>query len=162
MPDKTKSERINPRVREIDIGIRNLRKIKIYPLSMADQMKLTKIINESLQTFFNLDEKEGKEGQLQFAAYMVSIIESNINKLLKLVCPDETPSNILKEIDNAQLSEIVKCVYQDNYEQPVKNVTSLFPKEQLQSVLKRQSQPSVSDTDIDSIISTEPASEMEA
>ena len=157
MPDKTKSERINPRVREVEVGIRNLRKIKVYPLSMADQMKLTKLINDALQTFFNLDEAKGDEGKLQFAAFMVSTIETNINKLIKIVCPDETPSQLLKEMDNEQLSQIVTHVYRDNYEQPVKNVTSLFPKDQLQSVLKRQSQQSVKGMDIDSNISIDSA-----
>jgi len=48
----------------------------------------------------------------------------------------------MKDIDNDQLSEIVGHVYRDNFGTPVKNVTSLFDPEQLQSVLKRQSSQS--------------------
>ena len=52
----------------------------------------------------------------------------------------------MKEISNQQLAEIVRIVYQDNYEKPVKNVMSLFQMEKIQSVLERQSQQSVKDT----------------
>jgi len=162
MPDKNKEERINPRIKSVDIGILNLRKIKVYPLSMHDQLGLTRTINKALETFFQLDDKEGDAGKIVFAGFMIKLIQDNIKLILKLICPDEDVVQLQKEMDNNQLSEIVKIVYLDNYEQPVKNVTSLFPKEQIQSLLKRQSQQSVSDMDTNLTTSIEEALEKEA
>lgn len=145
MPEKKHSERINPRIKNVEIGILNLRKIKIYPLSMHDQLSLTDLINEAMRSFFESD-KDGENENLIFVSFIVKTIQDNIKKILKFVAPDEKPETVMKEIDNYQLSEIVRIVYQDNYEEPVKNVMSLFPTEKIQSVLERQSQRSVKDT----------------
>lgn len=145
MPEKKHEERINPRIKNVEIGILSLRKIKIYPLSMTDQLSLTDLINEAMKSFFESD-RDGENENLIFVSFIVKTIQDNIKKILKFVTPDEKPETVMKEIDNHQLSEIVKIVYQDNYETPVKNVMSLFPTEKIQSVLERQSQQSVKDT----------------
>lgn len=145
MPEKKHEKRINPRIKNVEIGILNLRKIKIYPLSMTDQLSLTDLINEAMKSFFESD-RDGENENLIFVSFIVKTIQDNIKKILKFVTPDEKPETVMKEIDNHQLSEIVKIVYQDNYETPVKNVMSLFPTEKIQSVLERQSQQSVKDT----------------
>ncbi len=40
--------KINPQIMEIEIGIREMRKIKIYPLSMSDQLGLTNMISTAI------------------------------------------------------------------------------------------------------------------
>jgi len=145
MPEKKRDKRINPQIKSVEIGILKLRKIKIYPLSMADQLELTELINKAIKSFFE-SSKGGEDKNLVFVSFIVKTIQDNIHKILGFVSPDEKPEAIMKEISNQQLSEIVKIVYQDNYEKPVKNVMSLFPTEKIQSVLERQSQQSVKDT----------------
>ena len=146
MPEKKHDKRINPQIKSVEIGIRNLRKIKIYPLSMYDQKELTKIINKALKTIFEAKIEKGQDELLVYVSFAIKAIEENIDKILKFVAPDEKPDLLMKDIDNYQLSEIVRIVYQENYESPVKNVISLFPMEKIQSVLERQSQQSVKDT----------------
>lgn len=147
MPVKVKkkqiSKRINPRIVDVEIGIHDLRKIKVYPLSMQDQKELTKLINKVLKSIFAADTKKKDDKNLIFISLVVKAIEENIEEIFKYVIPDEDIGKVMKEIDNAQLSEIVKVVYQTNYETPVKNVMSLFQQEQLQSVLKRPLSQSV-------------------
>lgn len=145
MPEKKHDKRINPQIKSAEIGILKLRKIKIYPLSMADQLSLTDIINEAMKSFFE-SSKGSEDENLVFVSFIVKTIQDNIKVILKFIVPDEKPEAIMKEISNQQLSEIVRTVYQDNYEEPVKNVMSLFPTEKIQSVLERQSQQSVKDT----------------
>lgn len=145
MPEKKHDKRINPQIKSVEIGILKLRKIKIYPLAMADQLSLTDIINEAMKSFFESD-RGGENENLVFVSFIVKTIQDNIDRIFKFIAPDETPSKLMKEITNQQLSEIVRIVYQDNYEEPVKNVMSLFPTEKIQSVLERQSQQSVKDT----------------
>jgi len=157
MPEKKHDKRINPRIKETDVGILNLRKIKIYPLSMHDQLSLTDLINKAMKSFFESD-RDGEDENLIFISFIVKTIQDNIKKILKFVVPDEKPDLLMKEMDNHQLSEIVRIVYQDNYEGPVKNVISLFPMEKIQSVLERQSQQSVKDTITNLNISTRKAS----
>ena len=145
MPEKKHDKRINPQIKSVEIGILKLRKIKIYPLSMADQLELTELINKTMKSFFESD-RDGEDETLVFVSFIVKTIQENIGTILGFVSPNETPVKIMQEITNQQLSEIVRIVYQDNYEGPVKNVMSLFPTEKIQSVLERQSQRSVKDT----------------
>ena len=161
MPEKKREKRINPQIKSVEVGILNLRKIKIYPLSMADQMELTEVINKAVKSFFE-SSSGGKDENLVFVSFIVKTIQDNIDKIFKYIVPDETPSKLMKEITNQQLSEIVRIVYQDNYEEPVKNVMSLFPTEKIQSVLERQSQRSVKDTITKLKTSTGKASKKEA
>lgn len=162
MPEKKQHDkRINPRIKNVEIGILNLREIKIYPLSMTDQLSLTDLINEAMKSFFESD-RDGENENLIFVSFIVKTIRDNIKKLLKFVTPDEKPEIVMKEIDNHQLSEIVKIVYQDNYEVPVKNVMSLFPTEKIQSVLERQSQQSAKDIITNLKTSTKKATKKEA
>ena len=146
MPEKKPklAKRINPRIRNVSIGIRNLRNIKVYPLSMHDQKQLIALVNKILKTLFEEEKKTEKtdDKNLVFISHVVKVIEDNIEELLGYAAPDEDITKFMKDIDNDQLSEIVGHVYRDNFGTPVKNVTSLFDPEQLQSVLKRQSSQS--------------------
>ena len=170
MPDKLKikkksiARRVNPRITDVEIGIRNLRNIKVYPLSMNDQTELTALIGDIVKSIFSTDTSklEEKETNLIYIANATKAIEENIDTILKYVVPDEDTTKLKKELDNQQLSDIVRVVYQTNYEKPVKNVMSLFPKEQLESVLKRQPLPSVNDMDIGLNTSLDSLSKKEA
>ena len=157
MPEKKHDKRINPQIKNVEIGILNLRKIKIYPLSMADQLELTELINKVMKSFFESD-RDGEDETLVFVSFIVKTIQENIGTILGFVSPNEISVEIMKEITNQQLSEIVRIVYQDNYEKPVKNVMSLFPTEKIQSVLERQSQQSAKDILTNLNISTKKAS----
>lgn len=143
MPEKKKiRKRINPRIRSVEVGIRSLRKIKIYPLSMRDQKEVTRIINKALTSFFNIERKEGENEELVFASFIIKVVEDNIERILGIVAPDEDIKKLMGDIDNAQLSDIIRIVYTDNYGDPAKNVTSLFQMTKIESVLKRQQSPS--------------------
>jgi len=134
---------INPQIVEIQIGSRNLRKIKIYPLSMGDQIKITGLVESVVSQF----EGSGEEG-IESVVFIVEFIKNNIGELIHYAT-DEDPEKLLEEVTNMQLIEICNIIWVINYGDVLKNAVSLFEKAKIQFLLKRQSQPSVSDTDTD-------------
>jgi hypothetical protein len=46
MPEDNKN--LNPQIHETDIGIVNLRKIKIYPLAVGHQLEMSDLISEAV------------------------------------------------------------------------------------------------------------------
>ena len=53
---KEYTDRLNPQVADVEVGVRNLRKIQIYPLSVADQLATTDLITEAIAGFMRKDE----------------------------------------------------------------------------------------------------------
>lgn len=126
MKKKPEDNNINPQITEVKIGVRDLRKIKLYPLALGDQLALSDLIKEALEAFFKVE--EGSEESLSvFVAFAFDLIKINLTKILKLIALDEDPDKLMKEITNAQVDEIAQVVYQKNFE-ILKNLKSLFGK----------------------------------
>lgn len=143
MPGDTK---LNPQIADLEIGIRNLRNIKIYPLSLGDQLEMTDLITATAQKFFaSRDEIEGKD-DMKFVQFFVDLLKDNLKRILGLITDEE---DVLKEISNVQAVELASLIYTMNYEDSLKNAQSLFKKIQPLFQLKGLSQPSASDTDTD-------------
>ncbi len=156
MSDEMKD--LNPQIVDVEIGIRSLRKITIYPLAASDQFKMSDLITKALKKFFLKKDQE----DIAFVAFLLDLIKRNIVQILGFICDEERPAGLLDDMSNLQLSEIVKTIYEVNYEKPAKNVESLLG--QIKDLFQsgRLLQQSVSDTqDIDSTISSENHSETE-
>ena len=145
--------RLNPQIKDVEIGIRNLRSIKIYPLSVSDQLTATNLVTSALQVF--MTNKDVKNNDLLFVAFMLEQIRTNASEILKMVLDEtESPEVVLKDMSNEQMMVIVKAIYEVNYESLSKNVKSLLEKKK-ESVSERQSQQSVKSMDTNSMISSE-------
>ena len=145
--------RLNPQIKNVEIGIRNLRSIKIYPLSVSDQLTATNLVTSALQVF--MTNKDVKNNDLLFVAFMLEQIRTNASEILKMVLDEnENPESVLKETSNEQMIVIVKAIYEVNYESLSKNVKSLLEKKK-ESVSERQSQQSVKSMDTNSTTSSE-------
>ena len=144
-------EVLNPDIQEVTVGVRKLRKITLYPLSVVDQMKVTDLFQEVLGAF--LANKEA--GDLQFVALFIAIIKTNLAKVLALVIePEEDSEALLSEITNNQLTVIANVLYEMNYALISKNVSGLLkklPQVKKESPLERPLQQSVKSMDIDSM-----------
>lgn len=145
MPEKKTQDddqkRLNPQITETDIGVRSLRTITIYPLSMADQIKMTDLITEALKAFvLKKDEKD-----IAFVEFMVDLIKENMNRILAMVTDIKPDEDLLGEITNLQASEIAKILYEVNYEGTIKNLKDLFEKVSNMFPSERLLQPSVKD-----------------
>lgn len=147
--------RINPKITDLDIGTRTLTKIKIYPLSLHDQMELGDVVTNALKEFFS---QQGNQEikQIDMVSFILDLIQLNLKRLLPLITdvPEvEGADTLLKNMTNDQAVAIVRAVFEQNYADALKNGMSLF-KEILatmtqtkkQEPMKRQSRPSSKDT----------------
>jgi len=131
-------KQVNPRIRYIDIGIKEVRKIKLYPLSVHDQMELSDLVTEAVITFF----EAGDKSDLDTLSFAIETVKANLGRILEIVTdPEEKVS--LKEIDNTQLSVIASEIVEANYTNSVlsKNAKSLF--EKIQSLFPSKRLPSM-------------------
>jgi hypothetical protein len=160
MPEKSlvdRNAKLNPQVASAEVGIRNLRDIKIYPLSMADQLSLTDVITKGLQEFV----EQGNEEDMAVVAAVIQLIKDNLGNILTMVS-DEKGEEILKELTNPQALEIAEMIFDMNFGSLGKNARSLAEKVRNLFPSARQSPPLSSDTeDTDSKTSTESPIETE-
>lgn len=117
---------MNPRVRVVEVGIRALRKVTIYPLSVSDQFSLNDLINQGLKVYF--EEAEKTQGNITpvLVSKLIDLIRAKLPTMLKLIIPDEDIKKLLKDLDNEQLATIAEHVFTVNYGDPVKKLASLF------------------------------------
>lgn len=140
------NERLNPQITKIDIGKRNLRSITLYPLSLADEKLFGDVIQKALQKYFEQQVSEDEAELVGFVDFLMKLIEKNLIRILGLITDEEKPKQVFDEMTNFQLSELVKTIYEVNFEQPSKNVKSLLDKLKTTFLSRRLSQPSLSDT----------------
>lgn len=144
MPEKRK---INPQIASLEIGTRNLRTIKIYPLSFGDQLEMTDLITDTIQKFLEARGEKLQEDNIEFVQFVVNLLRNNLAKIIKLISDED--EKMLKEITNLQVTELVTIIYEMNYEESIKNARSLVEKIQPMFQLTGQSQQSANDIPTD-------------
>lgn len=161
--DRQMSQAMNPRVRDVQVGIRTTRNVKLYPLSIHDQLSLDEVLAETIETY--IKESQGSEEiTANLVAVFINLIKKKLPVVLKLLFPDENVQKLLKELDNAQLADILELVFVDNYGDPIKKLVSLFkgnqPQQVNESPLERLTRLSAENTPAtDSNISPDSATE---
>jgi len=113
---------LNPQISSIGIGIRELREITIYPLSLADQISLSKIITSCASEYINSED----QSDVAFAAFISKAISENLAKILSIVTDEK--GDLLSEITNAQAVNIAEILYEINFGSVAKNVKCLIAK----------------------------------
>ena len=116
--------KLNPSIRELEIGVEELVTIKVYPLSLGNQLKLTDLIKNLINEYLIRRQEFSGMTDAQFISDVLQIIEDNIKEVLKFIVKED-PEEVVNQITNIQTLELVKIVYMVNFE-PLKNVTSLF------------------------------------
>ena len=114
---------MNPDITTTVVGIRKLREVTIYPLSVHDQLKATEIITDVINTFSTFTELEDSN----VIDAVVGILKPNISAILKLVV-DENEEISLSELTNPQLERIVNIIFAANYKEVIKNSQDLIGK----------------------------------
>jgi len=118
------NQKLNPQIRKVQIGVRELKEITIYPLSMADQMKMVDVIRVVFDEVAKFAD-ETENAPMTIANTIIEQIKQNLPELLKHVTDDEVP---LDDMTNYQFTTIVGHIYKDNFEDAGKNVTNLVEK----------------------------------
>jgi hypothetical protein len=152
------TERLNPDIKEIKIGVRRLRKIKIYPLSAKDQFELSDLVAGGLKHFLSLGQNMSN---VDFVKESLGLIRDNLDRIIRLVTePKDVGDDVLSDLTNNQIAEIAEIIYEVNYASLQKKVTGLL--KHLPSSMRRSSPGFFGDTpNIDLSISTEEVSDGE-
>jgi len=119
---------LNPDIKNINVGIKELREVKIYPLSMTDQFQLTEDLAQVISEMgsgvdFN---SITNEDALQF---MKKLLSENLIKILAYVTTEEERPT-LDELTNNQFYEIANILFEVNYEGLLKNFKDLIMRAQ--------------------------------
>ena len=149
-------EMLNPQIVEVSIGTRKIRKIKLYPLALGDQLKMTHLILKAIQEV----QTKSAEDNFKFAEAVQAMLSENLGKILGFVADEG--EILLSEVTNAQAVEITEQIYLMNYEVLEKKVKSLMERmgKAFQFPNSRQrSSEDILNTDLN--ISTEEVSETE-
>lgn len=136
------NKRLNPQCRTVEIGVRHLREVTIYPLSLKDEKKLVELFTDAMTAIMNLQQQP----DVAVASWLVTFISENLETLTNLVMPDEN-GTVTEEITNLQAAEIAEIIYETNFEPIVKKVQSLSGKINIPSLTERQSRRSSKTTD---------------
>lgn len=140
-----KTAKLNPQITSIEIGVRDLRTITIYPLSMADQFSMDKVITEAM-SIFNIDDIDN---EIELVGFVFKIIQDNLKLAIELVTDKEErgTESLLNEMTNLQITDLIRIIFEVNYETQIKNLKGLFEKAKKLFQPKRPSLQSVSDTE---------------
>lgn len=127
---------------QMEIGVRVPKTITIYPLSMADEIKLTNKIASYFQQYQNIkttaepiDENDDDfvEKMLsqddsidpQFVIFVIKAIEENLIDILKMVCEEKVTLN---DITNDQFADLCNLIFDMNFAGTVGKFQSLLTK----------------------------------
>lgn len=136
---------LNPEIMTVKVGRRDLRNLVLYPLSLADEKKLTKMLKDIMANFF----KREDQSPMGFISYVMDAVTDNLPKILALTALDEGKADtLLKDITNAQMAQIASAIYEANFGCIPKNLGSLNEKlaRLFPSLSERPLPPSASDT----------------
>lgn len=117
---------INPDIRELVYGKKELKKIILYPLSIGDQFKVTEFITEIIQSLGS----SSLNAMTDFAvmAVMSKALEDNLVKVLMIVTAlsEKEAQVIIDELTNIQFMGLAEYIWEVNYEPAIKKGKSLF------------------------------------
>jgi len=117
---------MNPQITTVEIGVKSLQEVTIYPLSIGDQFKMTDLITTAIQDVVGSNSIEDFDDAavIQFA---IDLIRDNLEKFLSFVI-QESEKISFGDITNEQLFEIIQIIFTVNYEGVLKNGKDLVKK----------------------------------
>jgi hypothetical protein len=113
---------LNPDIKEVLVGKRKLRKVKIYPLSLADQTEFTELIGKAFVRFYTEREKTTAE----FAVIIKEEIQTSLSRVFD-IATDEG-SALMSDVTNSQAADIAGILYDMNFGILEKKLQSLLGK----------------------------------
>lgn len=137
---KKSASRANPDIVKVEVGIRELKKLTLYPLSAYFQLDLAKSIGRLLTDFFSIkvNDLSDVEVSRKLAEMFIELFQENVEAVFDNVFdPAEVSANgyesseeLLKDTSTKQFVEIGDIVYKNNYEVLVGKITSYLRKKQ--------------------------------
>jgi len=120
------TKKLNPEVKTATIGVRVLREISVYPMSVGEQVKLTDVITETMKKF--LEEGKEKEVDAEFVEFLVGLIKEKVSEIIMIVTDETDADLILNDMTNDQLVDFAEIVYDMNFGGAKKKFQTLIKK----------------------------------
>lgn len=119
---------INPEVKEIKYGKKELKTLTLYPLSIGDQFTVSDIITKIVQELITAKNEGLATTDYTFLTAAMDLLKENIGKILVLISglAEEDSNAILNELTNSQLMEMIDIIWTINYEPNLKKGQSLI------------------------------------
>lgn len=144
---KESPQELLPEVRKVTVGIRDVRTVNQYPLSLHDQFELADQITEVLSRVMELEssgvlkksdenDDESNEGTMEIIQSLLSTLSHNIPYILDKIFDDVTAN----DVTNNQMIEIAHNIYEVNYATLSKNLKDLFKTKKIQNQNQNQIQ----------------------
>jgi len=174
---------MNPQIQTVGIGVKEIAEITIYPLSMADQFRLSDVIAEAITEYTaneqkkedallewqvqykddlenNLDKMPVQSSDVEIFQIFIKTIQENLINILDLIT--ETDNQItLDDLTNDQFAELCDIIYTVNYDNAMGKFQALIQRAKSAFQLVKQSPKLSSPLATDTNISTVSHSEME-
>jgi len=132
--------KMNPKIRKVEVGVRTLQTVKIYPLSFRDQEELTTIIFDVLAEIFKEEEAVSSESleqadtpvsNMELIKRVLKAITENMATILEYVTDPDIKidgKDIIGVLSNDQMFEIADIIFEVNYADFLKNFKALATK----------------------------------
>ncbi|MDD2277361.1 MAG: hypothetical protein PHP56_12615 [Smithellaceae bacterium] len=119
------------RPRKLSYGIRKVKTLDVWPLSIGDQGVLIQRIDEDMRKFFGRE--TGADGDsvvsnADFAMFGVKLLRENLKEIVRLVTGKEESEvdSILSDMTNKQADALIQIVWEENYADIIKNRKGLL------------------------------------
>lgn len=118
---------LNPSIRELIYGKKELKKLTLYPLSVGDQFKLTELVTKVVQRLVAA-QKENSLNDLAFMASMMESLEENLAMVISLISdvPPEEAKEVISRLTNSQLADLIESIWETDYEPMLKKSKNLY------------------------------------
>ena len=140
---------LNPEVRALFLGVKDVETIQVYPLTYNDQKSIGNKVVASVKKI--AAETEGTT-ELDYLGQVTKVLESNV-PLLIAKCTDKTKKEFMEKVTAGQLVEFITTVMEVNFLNPIRRGTELFVEMGSLYATNQSSPPSAEPTAINSEIS---------
>lgn len=149
----------NPRVSSVEVGLRDLSNIRIYPLSIGHEIEVSDLISETVTNFMSQGISDIDKSVVDFT---LNTLIKNLKKILELVTDNQDLRNegygsideLMKDMDNDQLADIAEVIYKNNFARIAKKLKSSL-KTILPAILKMVPETDLREPSPESLTSTQ-------
>ena len=126
MNDDFEVPELNPRIRQLKVGTRTLRKIKVYPFSAGQQLEVVELIGVLVNAIGEA-QTEGDLEDLQVLELFSSTIKDKLGIVIGFVTDPEAKVTI-EDFDNDQLADFVDIIFEVNFGGSIKKFQTVWSK----------------------------------
>jgi hypothetical protein len=119
------SSELNPKVKKMPVGIREIREITVYPLSVAAQLNMTDLIFSAVQSASGLGIEKARKSTVWVGLVLKTLRENAAQILTNATCGEEKGEDLLTDTDNDQFLAIVEHLFEANYSGALKKIPEM-------------------------------------